>query len=472
MKRPAVALAFGVMLLLACGPVRAGPDATGPRPMRELNAEPDPPEVNLTAIVGATLVDGTGGPPVPDSAVVIRDGRIFRVGPKANTNIPAESKVIDAARMTILPGLIDAHFHLDGRDDRPGVFLRHGVTAVRDPGAWIRDYDNVRQSAKAPGGRPIPRLFLAGPHLDCSPPAHPKDAVLVTTPDEVRAAVNRNIDDGAVIIKVYYRLPADLIAVATETAHARGVPVTAHLELVPAVDGIQAGLDGIEHVTSFGTSLADPAVARPFEAAVRAKNAARGDGRYELWGGLDLGHCPNLKPTLNLAVERHAVLCPTLAVFELRAGDAKAAPAKVRGYENMLRFTGLYHKAGGTVVVGSHSEVPHADYGWAYFREMELLVEAGLTPAEVIRAATLDNARYFRAADRLGSIEEDKVADLVLIDGDPLKDISAMRRVSRVMLNGAWVDLTPPPPTTRPTTGPTTRELLHPIAPATRPAGG
>src|SRR5205823_5925711 len=125
-------------------------------------------------------------------------------------------------------------------------------------------------------------------------------------------------------------------------------------------------------------------------------------------------------------------LCPTLAVFELRADDKRATPLKVLGFENMLRFTGLYHKAGGTIVVGSHSEVPHAEYGFAYPRELELLVEAGLTPAEAIRAATLENARYFRAADRLGSVEPGKQADLVVIEGDPLKDISAMRRVRRV----------------------------------------
>ena len=179
----------------------------------------------------------------------------------------------------------------------------------------------------------------------------------------------------------------------------------------------------------------------------------------------DPARCPRLRPTLDLAVSRHVVLCPTLAVFELRAGDNKATPLKVRAYENMLRFTGLYHRAGGTIVVGSHTEVPHAEFGFAYAREMELLVEAGLTPAEVIRAATLENARYFRAADRLGSVEPGKQADLVLVEGDPLKDMTAMRRVRRVMLNGNWVDLTPPP-------APTTRELLHPAPPATRGAGG
>ncbi|HEX8913427.1 MAG TPA: amidohydrolase family protein [Humisphaera sp.] len=452
-----------VTVLGLCLSAAAAP-ATAPRPLRELDDVPAPPADRVVAIVGATLVDGTGGPAVPDSAVVVRGDKIIAAGPRSKVPAPAGAEVVDAAGLTLLPGLIDSHFHLDNRDDRPGVFLRHGVTAVRDPGAYIEAYARVRAAAKA--GEPIPRLFLTGPHLDCPPPAFPKDAVLVTTPDEVRAAVNRAADAGAVAIKVYFRLAPELIPVATAAAHARGVPVTAHLELVPAVDAIAAGVDGIEHVTSFGTSLAEPEVARRHEAAVRASNAARGEGRFELWAGLDFtdpARCPRLKPTLDVAVSHHVVLCPTLAVFELRAGDKKATPAKVRAYENMLKFTGLYHRAGGTVVVGSHSEVPHAEYGWAYARECELLVEAGLTPAEVIVAATLNNARYHRSAERLGSVEPGKQADLLLVAGDPLKDISALRQVRRVMLNGVWVNLNPAKPTTR--------EMLKPVAPSgTRPA--
>jgi imidazolonepropionase-like amidohydrolase len=408
--------------------------------LRPMHDPPGPANDNVVAIVGATIIDGTGTAPISDGVVIVKGNRIEQVGPRAAVKVLAGAAVVDGTRLTLLPGLIDAHFHLDRRNDRPGVFLRHGVTSVRDPGAWIEAYEAVRRSSEA-----IPRLFLTGPHLDCDPVAYPRDAVVVNTPEEAKAAVNRAADEGGVAIKVYFRMPIELIKATTEAAHARGIPVTGHLELVSAVDAINAGLDGIEHVTSFGTSLAAPDVVEKFTAAVRASNAARDPGRYELWGTLDLDHCPRLAPTLDLAVQKHTVLCPTLAVFELRAGDKKATPAKLRGYENMLKFTGLYHKAGGTVVVGSHSEVPHAEYGWAYPRELELLVNAGLSNMDVIKAATLDGATYFRVADELGSIEKGKLADLVMVDGDPLKDIRAMRKVKRVMLNGFWVDLTPPP---------------------------
>jgi imidazolonepropionase-like amidohydrolase len=113
----------------------------------------------------------------------------------------------------------------------------------------------------------------------------------------------------------------------------------------------------------------------------------------------------------------------------------------VRGFEKMLAFVGRARRAGANIVVGSHAMVPHAEKGWAYQREMELLVESGLTPLETITAATLNNARFFRVADRLGSVEVGKQADLLLVEGNPLADIRAMRQVKRVMLNGVWVAL-------------------------------
>ena len=105
----------------------------------------------------------------------------------------------------------------------------------------------------------------------------------------------------------------------------------------------------------------------------------------------------------------------------------------------MLEFVGMAHKAGVKVVIGSHNSGTHALPGMAYQREMELFVEAGMTPMEVIQSSTLLNANYFRSARRIGSVEKGKLADLILVDGNPLENISNMKNVSRVMLNGQWV---------------------------------
>ena len=218
--------------------------------------------------------------------------------------------------------------------------------------------------------------------------AHPADAFLVSNVVNVATAVNRFIDEGASVIKCYYRLPADFIAAACTAAHKHGVPVTAHLELVDAREAILAGLDGVEHVTSFGTALAEPKEAEAFRSAVNQDNEARRKERYRLWSRLDFDRSSRVTPVIDLIVRKHVTLSPTLAVFERRPRDRGATEMEWRGFENMLKFIALCHRAGARIVAGSHTDVPHASRGWAYQRELELLKECGLSNAEVIRAAT------------------------------------------------------------------------------------
>jgi len=400
--------------------------------------EINPPAANtnqVLAVVGGMLIDGRGGPPLANSIVVIRGAKIEAVGAQNSAVlIPSNAERIDAAGKTLLPGLIDSHFHIERDYELPSLVLSRGVTSVRDPGQWIEVFEPVRQSAL-----PQPRCFVAGPHLDRQPHAHPQDAFEVTNADETRRAVNRFVGEGASVIKVYYRLPLELIAVACAAAHQRGVPVTAHLELVDADAAIRAGLDGVEHVTSFGTALAEPADAERFRQAVSTDNEARRKARYELWSKLDLHDSRRVQPLIDLIVQRNVFLSPTLAVFEKRRGDRGVTEIETHGYENMLEFVRLCHRGGVRMVVGSHSTVPKAGYGWAYQRELELLAECGLTPTEVIIAATRHNAEFFRASDRLGTLEPGKLADIVLLNGSPLADIQALRRVESVMLNGRWI---------------------------------
>ena len=400
--------------------------------LREVNKVAAPPATSVIAIVGATLIDGRGGPVVTDSVVVIRGDRIVEAGKRETVKVPSGAEVFDAKGLSLVPGLIDSHFHIDGDDPLPALYLSHGVTSLRDPGQWIEAYDAARKASA-----PVPRLFLCGPHLDSPPPAYPADSYIVRDADETRLAVNRFIDNGASAIKVYYRLPLALAKVAIETAHARGVPVMGHLEIVDARDAIAAGIDGIEHATSFGTALLPLRDAEKYRQAVLADNNARREGRYQVWNAIDLT-TPQAKSLFRLIVDRGVVVSPTLAVFERQPGDKETTAVHVHAFKQMEAFVGLANKAGAKIVVGSHSDVPHAKRGWAYQRELELLVDSGLTPMQAIVAGTLENARYFHAADRLGSIEAGKLADLVLVEGDPSKDISKMRRIKRVMLNGVW----------------------------------
>ena len=421
-----------LVLLLGSFLLTAQTNSSGQRSLREVNQVARPAATSVIAIIGATLIDGRGGPAISDSVVLVRGERIEAVGTRASVKLPPEAELIDAKGLTLLPGLIDSHFHIDGDDPLPALYLSHGITSLRDPGQWIEAYDVARKATA-----PVPRLFLCGPHLDSPPPAYPSDSYIVRDADETRLAVNRFVDDGASAIKVYFRLPLALMKVAIETAHSRGVPVMGHLEIVDARDAIKAGIDGIEHATSFGTSLLPLRDAEKYRQSVLANNNARSEGRYQVWNSIDL-NSEQAKALFKLIVDRGVVVSPTLAVFERQPGDKDTTDVHVHAFKQMEAFVGLAKKAGAKIVVGSHSDVPHAKRGWAYQRELELLVDSGLTPMEAIVAGTIENARYFHIEDRLGSVEPGKIADLVLVEGDPLKDISNMRRVKRVMLNGKW----------------------------------
>ena len=401
--------------------------------IRSVNQVGLPNLTKPTAIVGATLIDGRGGRPARNTVVIVRGNRIIHVGSRKATFVPRDAQVVDARGLTLMPGLIDAHFHIDGDTTLPALYLTRGVTSIREPGAWIEEYDPA-----IAGTAPPPRLFLAGPHLDSPPPAFPEDAFIVRDADEARMAVNRFADQGASVIKIYFRLPLGLIKAVVDAAHSRGLPVTCHLEIVEATDAIRAGVDGVEHVTSFGTSLIPLREAEKYRQDVIADNNARQDGRYDVWSKVEL-ESSRLKSLLKLMVDRKIFFSPTLAAFERRERADGETEIQSRGFSNMLAFVGIAKRAGVRIVVGSHSSVRHAERGWAYQRELELLVEAGLTPMQAIEASTMQNARFFRIQDRLGSIEQGKLADLILIEGDPSKDITVMRNVRGVMLNGKWI---------------------------------
>lgn len=426
-------LSLGIGLAAFAQPANAPRAFAG---LREINPPPPPADHAITAILGALLIDGRGGPPVADSAVIVAGDKILAAGPRASVTVPAGAKVITATGLALLPGLIDAHLHIGTGPmmyNIPKLYVAHGVTTARDPGRPISVYTPIRKIT------PMPRLFLTGPHLDEEPPAWPTDALVIENPAAARAAVRRLVGQGASAIKVYYRLSLDSIRATCETAHELNVPVTAHLELLDADRAIAAGLDGIEHITSLGTCLAEPDAAERFRAAVRNDNAARRKERYRLWADLDLDRSPRVRPLLDTLVRRAVVVSPTLTDFERRKDGVKSDALEVRGFEHMLKFTGLCHAAGVTIVVGSHTWGRYTEVGWAFQREMELLVESGLSPAAAIQAATLHGARFLGCADRLGSIEPGKLADLLLVAGNPLADIRALYQVKRVMLNGAWV---------------------------------
>lgn len=403
----------------------------------EINPPAEPTGSEVIALVGGRLISSGDTQPVENSVVLVRGAGIEAAGPVDQVAVPQDAIVKDVSGMSILPGLIDSHLHTINDLDTPALFLSRGVTTFRDPGHPFRFYQAVMQT-----DRMMPRVFLCGAHLDAYPPIWPQQAVIVQDEQHARLAVEEHVAQGATAIKVYFRLPLAYLRPVCEAAADHGIPVTAHLELVDADKAIRSGLSGIEHVTSFGTALADPQQSSKFKETVSAHPDARGELRYRMWANIDLSS-QKTQQLIQLIVERDVFVSPTLAVFERRPGDEGSTPTEAEGFANMLKFVGMCHQAGVKLVVGSHTGVPHADRGWAYHRELELLVEAGLPPSKAIAAGTVVNAEFLGAEDRLGSIEAGKRADLVLVHGDPTRDIRAMYDVTYVMLNGSWVGKQP-----------------------------
>jgi imidazolonepropionase-like amidohydrolase len=418
-----------LLLLTACG---ASKDPDAQTIIREINYSQIQKGQGVYALIGAHLVDGRGGEPIENSCVIIRNGVIEAVGKSGEVDIPAAAKQVMLTGVTMLPGLIDAHYHNEDSDTLTSLYLMNGVTSVRDPGEWIESYQHLRRP-----GRTIPRLFLAGPHLDQYPPAYPADSYIVRDAVEAGLAVDRLAQQGATVVKVYYGLSVGMIREVCRRSAKYGLPVTAHLEITDARDAINAGLDGIEHVTSFGLCLLPMREGEKYKQAVMADKNARRRGRYEVWASISMHNNPVVDSLITFLAQRKTFVSPTLAVFERRfdRGDS----IEVKGFENMLAFVGLANQNGVRFFIGSHSYVPYAEPGFAFQREMELMHEAGLSNMQVIVAATLENARFFRIDERLGSIEPGKVADLVVVNGNPLEDVAVMRNVTGVMLNGVWV---------------------------------
>jgi imidazolonepropionase-like amidohydrolase len=402
------------------------------------------------------VIDGTGVAPIERGRIVIEADRIAAVGPAEKVSAPADAETIDLTGRTVVPGLIDLHFHIENDPKLALRQLSHGVTAFRDPGQWEEKFIELRRMIAA-DQLPGPRIFTAGPHIDGERPAYPADAVVARDPDEARRLAERNIERGASALKIYFRLPLASARAVIQVCQMRRVPCTAHLEVLDARDLLAAGLHGLEHITSLGMSLLPRMEAEAYRQSVLADNDARRDGRYRLFAKVDLNGS-EAQALYAVLGARQPWLDATLAVFERRAnppsprrgsgGTSRPRGTKpelmtvmVEGFEKMKQLTRRASQEGARLVMGGHSTVPFAARGEAPWRELELLVESGLSPLEAITAATGTAADFLYRSDQLGRLRPGLQADVVVLRDDPMRDMSAIRTVERVMVAGTWVDV-------------------------------
>jgi imidazolonepropionase-like amidohydrolase len=412
------------------------------------------------ALVGATLIDGSGGPPLPDAAIVVRRGRVESVGTRAGFHLPDKTLLVDVHGRWIIPGLIDAHAHVE-RWALPR-YLAWGVTTVRDLHGQLDSILHLREQVNL-GAVRGPRIYSAGAMIDGLPTTYP-DALGANGPRDARKAVDRLVNAGADLVKVYTRVDPTLLQAVLDEARTFNLRVTGHLGMVDAVTAAREGLGSIEHLSGVPEAcLADPS----WLTAAHYRGFFAGWTAFERsWADLDSAamrrvatelahHGTMLVPTLVLhetfsRLDDPLVLQDTMlrAVPELqqqrwnvpdmvrRAGwteeDYRSFRAARPRQDEFLR---LFAAAGGRVATGTDASNQLLIPGYSEHREMQLLVAAGFSPSEALLAATR-NGSLILGVDSLGLIAPGKVADLVVLTRDPLADIHNTLAIDRVMLRG------------------------------------
>ena len=438
----------------AAKPMLEAQDAAAQRRMEQLTARltHKPPRGSIV-IRNATLFDSVNAALVPSTTIVIQGDRIAAVGPTATA--PDGATVIDATGKTVLPGLWDMHQHLSPNDGLLNIAA--GVTTVRDMANDIDFLMNLKKRF-SDGSQIGPRIIAAG-FMDGPGPYAGPTKVLVNSEEEIRAAIDRYQKLGYEQIKVYSSMRPELVPFITRYAHENGLRVSGHIPaFMLAEQAVRDGYNEIQHMNmlflNFMPDVQDTRTPARFTAV-----AERG-------ADLDL-QSPQVRAFIDLLKSRSIVIDPTLGVFEglftdrpgtvssVFAEIADRFPAQIRrgfltgglpvpegkdaryraAFTKMLAFTKLLHDSGVQIVAGTDGlagfQLPH---------ELELYVDAGIPAPAVLQLATLGAARVMKHDNELGSIDVGKLADLIIIDGDPTTDIHALRRVTSVIKDGLLFD--------------------------------
>jgi imidazolonepropionase-like amidohydrolase len=397
-----------------------------------------PERTGAYAIVGATLIDATGRPPVADSVVIVRDGRIAAAGARFGVAIPRGMAVVDAKGKTLLPGLWEMHTHFSGVEFGPAL-LAAGITTARDCGGEF-DYLVAQRDAAAKGAL-SPRLVLAG--LVDAGGLKAFGHVTAETPDEGRAVVRRYHEAGFQQMKLYTFLQPDAIQAIAAEAHRLGMTVTGHVpQALNAFQGVEAGMDQINHLNYASNMMRAPgggrgAVDVNSEAAQKAIQFFK-DHRTVVDPTAGWGEMASHSKEVDVASFEPGILKAPFTLdtkFRGMGGNTGADQMRARLAQSEAVIGALF-KGGVAIVPGSDTGL----VGYGLQRELEIYVEAGMTPLEAIQSATIVSARAMKLDAELGTIEAGKRADLILVDGNPAADIHDIRKIAQVVTAGRLYD--------------------------------
>jgi len=364
----------------------------------------------------ATIIDVAAGRTTAPRSILIRGSKIAAIG--AVLHAPVSVRVIDARGKFVIPGLWDMHVHLTAREQL-GAFARHGVTGVRDMGS---DYDriNLWRGEMQKGALFGPHIETCGPPLNGVPSGDAKLPVRVArTPEEARTIFNQLDDEGVDFIGILPELPRDAYFALSERARKYYSAVAGDVpESVSALEAVEARQKSIDHMP--GILLACSSEEKRLRQAY-VQALERGD--QNAMDDVQTAALDSYDP------QKAAILFQRMVLFETRFVPTLAGSS--------AKFATLFRdmqRAGVVILAGSDGGRP----GESLHEELEMLAAAGLTPAHVLRNATLEAAKYVGAAS-LGAVEVGNAADLVILDADPLSDIRNTRKIAGVVLGGKYL---------------------------------
>ena len=431
-------------------------------------------EAPLIALTSVRVIDGTGAAPLEDQTVLISEGKISMIGPTAATTFPSDAKVLDLKGYTVMPGLVGMHNHLffpqggsppiysDMAISFPRLYLALGVTTIRTTGS-VAPYTDLEAKRLIDAGRMIgPKMHITAPYLEGKGSFTPVMREL-TGIEDARRMVNYWADAGATSFKAYMNISRAELRAVVEEAHKRNLKVTGHLCSVGYKEAAEIGIDNLEHGL-FANS----------EYAPDKKPDQCPQGATASLLTLDING-PAAQETIRTLVDKKVAITSTLPVFEAMApiapsgiGAASAllnprmlntmsTDARVRYLSSRARipanspivplirksmdFERAFAKAGGLLMTGlDPTGNGGVVAGFGDLRGIELLVEAGFTPAEAIRIATLNGAIFLGEDKRIGSIASGKQADLMIVKGNPAVNIRDVTNVEIVFKDGVGYD--------------------------------
>jgi imidazolonepropionase-like amidohydrolase len=420
------------------------------------------------AITHVTVIDATGAAPQRDMTVVVGGERIRALGRTADVHLPENAQVVRSEGKFLIPGLWDMHVHWN--DERYlKLFIANGVTGVRVMWGYPNHLEQRKRIAE--GSLIGPRLALAGTIIDGPKPFWP-ESIAAGTAEEGREAVRRTQKEGYDYVKVYSSLPREVFFAIADEAKRLDIPFVGHVpDLVRVAEASDAGMKSVEHLTGMALAVSgtEAELRRELAAAAKLPAGERGERLRAIGARILESYDAATATALYAKLKANGTWqTPTFTVlryganprapeyandprlrymppwvrkmwsedFRNRSRTPEVTASQERLFQRRLELVGEMHRAGVGILAGSDVLNPYCFPGFSLHEELGWLVKAGLPPMAALQAATRNPALFLGRAHEAGTVEPGKLADLVLLDADPLQDIGNTRRIAAVVANG------------------------------------